>query len=548
METSWEWIIRRPEGQFLERKSCYQRKPGTARPRSLKDCIGDVAESLVAMANADGGAVVLGVEDDGTITGIPERYSLERVRQQLGDYIQPRLQVQGTEIQVSGKTLWVFSTDWSPEVHHLTDGSYLLRINDRNVPFPADRIEAIKLSRRYRLAESQYFPEASLLDLDMGLVHELCERAGRFMAAEQALAHYRLAEPVNGRWRITLAALLLFAKDAARWHPRCGIEFVRWRGNERLSGAEFNVVKRIRFEAPLLRLIEQAFEQIQQQIPERHYLAALFFEERLEYPAFAWQEAIVNAVAHRDYSLTGSAVEVHLFDNRMEVRSPGGLIEPVTLDHLRRRERIHASRNPRIVRVLVDFGYMRELGEGIPRMYQVMEGEGLRPPEFSVDGGCFVTTLYSEPVYRPETMNWLRQYEGLGLSSRQIRLLAFAREHGGRFTSREYQRLANIGVYEATRDIQQLRRKGIIHLATPRGRIYVVTGWGGAPRTMPQELLALKPVLDEKGYVKNEDICKVLNLEPWKARRVAQMLVDMGRLVPEGEKRGRRYIRARNIE
>jgi ATP-dependent DNA helicase RecG len=72
-------------------------------------------------------------------------------------------------------------------------------------------------------------------------------------------------------------------------------------------------------------------------------------------------------------------IEVHLFDDRMEIWSPGELVEPVTLDRLRRQGAgAHVSRNPRIVRVLTAFGYMRELGEGIPRMFEVMEREGLR--------------------------------------------------------------------------------------------------------------------------------------------------------------------------
>ena len=90
----------------------------------------------------------------------------------------------------------------------------------------------------------------------------------------------------------------------------------------------------------------------------------LVFEERFEYPTFAWQEAIINAVAHRDYALTGTPIEVWMFDDRLEVRSPGELVEPVSIERLTHRERIHASRNPRIVRVLTDLGYMRELGEG----------------------------------------------------------------------------------------------------------------------------------------------------------------------------------------
>jgi ATP-dependent DNA helicase RecG len=93
-----------------------------------------------------------------------------------------------------------------------------------------------------------------------------------------------------------------------------------------------------------------------------------------EYPEFAWKEAVLNAIAHRDYATNGSCVEVWLYDDRMEVKSPGGLLQELSLDDIVGRRRVHASRNPRITRVLVDLGFMRDQGEGIPRMFDEMEG------------------------------------------------------------------------------------------------------------------------------------------------------------------------------
>lgn len=72
----WDWLTEQEEGQFLERKSCYDRSTGQTRPNPLKKVLRDVAESLTAMANADGGTVVVGVEDDGAVTGVPSRYEL----------------------------------------------------------------------------------------------------------------------------------------------------------------------------------------------------------------------------------------------------------------------------------------------------------------------------------------------------------------------------------------------------------------------------------------------------------------------------------------
>ena len=155
--------------------------------------------------------------------------------------------------------------------------------------------------------------------------------------------------------------------------------------------------------------------------------------------------AIVNAVAHRDYRYEGASIEVEMFDNRLEIRSPGELVEPVTLERLRQRERVHASRNPRMVRVLSDFGYMREKGEGVQRIFEEMEREGLYPPDFRMEADTiFNVTLKNTPVYSRETMRWLAGLESFALSGNQKHLLAYAKEHGSAITRRAYQSLMQI--------------------------------------------------------------------------------------------------------
>lgn len=150
------------------------------------------------------------------------------------------------------------------------------------------------------MTEEQFLPEATLDDLDLSLVAGLTEKGALNLSPEETLLHYRLAERVNGQWRLTLAALLLFGKDPGRWHPRCGIEFIQWRGTERRTGADLNIIKRIRLEAPLVRLIEKVYQTIQTYLPERQYLVDLFFTEQWVYPTFAWQEAIVIGITARE--------------------------------------------------------------------------------------------------------------------------------------------------------------------------------------------------------------------------------------------------------
>jgi ATP-dependent DNA helicase RecG len=269
-----------------------------------------------------------------------------------------------------------------------------------------------------------------------------------------------------------MAGLLLFAKDPSRWHPRAGIDFVKYEGTDRQHGSSLNVVKRIRFEAPLVRLIDEAVGRIKEHIRERTILHDLFFRERLEYPTFAWQEALVNAVAHRDYSLSGSSIEIWMFDDHISVRSPGTPPPPVTLEQLRRQKSIHFSRNPLIVRVLAELGYLREMGEGVPRMFQEMEGYGLHPPELAVDGFVFTVTLRNAPVYDEATLRWLNQFGSTQINLRQRRLLAYAYCHGKTLSTADYERIAEVDRDTAYREIRSLVKNGVLAPLKPKSRSY----------------------------------------------------------------------------
>jgi ATP-dependent DNA helicase RecG len=545
--SDFNWILHQEEGQFFERKSCFDRSQGKVRRRPVRDVAWDVAETLAAMANADGGALVLGIEDDGAVSGAdyPED-RLKILRSAPKTHIKPAVKARIREGKLNEKPVLLFEVDWSMEAHQLTDGRYLLRIDDKNIPFPAADIEAMKEGKRRRVTETRFVFEATLADLDFALIDRLGERQGMRASSEEILAHYRLAEGRNGKTVLTMAALLLFGKDPGRWHPRCGIDFVKHEGTERRVGAALNIIKRERIEGPLVLLIEKAYETIRPHLRERQRLVDLFFEEKLEYPTFAWQETIVNAVAHRDYRYEGLGIEIWMFDDRLEIRSPGELVEPVTLERLLRRERIHASRNPRIVRVLSDFGYMREQGEGIPRIFESMERDGLYPPGIRLEADAiFTVTLRNTVAYSPETLRWLAQFEPQGLNGNQKRIMIYAKEHQNAFTSREYQKLVGVDIYQASLDIKELIGKGLVKLPRKGGRIYeLLPVVSGATAEKPPGYVALEAVLRENGFIKNEDIRKVLGVSRFSAHRIARRFITEGWLKSEGSKRGRRYISA----
>jgi len=191
---------------------------------------------------------------------------------------------------------------------------------------------------------------------------------------------------------LTVAGVLLFAREPGRWLPRAGVDFLKFEGTAIELGEAFNLVKRQELAAPLPRLIRRTWELVGTFVRTRHRLQGLEMTEQPEYPDFAWREVIVNAIAHRDYSITGTAIQVRMFDDRLEVESPGGLPGIVTVENIRRR---HFSRNPHIVGVLKTWRYMEELGFGVDRVFREMEAAGAPPPLITDDGGVVTVTLYT---------------------------------------------------------------------------------------------------------------------------------------------------------
>jgi ATP-dependent DNA helicase RecG len=467
-------LLKQEHGQFLEFLSAYEYRRGSGQKKREEELARDIARILSAMANADGGSLLVGVEPDKSVTGIPyDHDELQSLVQAPQNLLRPQLNPSCEKVRLGNLQLLRFEVGAGLEIYRVAGGRSFYRIAAETVALAAEQIQSLKEAKKSVFYERQQALNATWYDLDPELIQTFVDKIQNGKDAQSLLGQtYHLLDTSRAIPCPNMAALLLFAKDPTRWHPRGGIDFVKYEGAERQHGSSLNVVKRIRFEAPLVRLIDEAVGRIKEHIRERTILHDLFFRERLEYPTFAWQEALVNAVAHRDYSLTGASIEVWMFDDHITVRSPGLPPAPVTLEQLRQQKSIHFSRNPLIVRALADLGYLREMGEGVPRMFQEMETYGLHPPELSVDGFIFSVTLRNAPVYDEATLRWLNQFNAAQVNLRQRRLLAYAYCHGKTFSTTEYERIAEVDRDTAYRDIRLMVKNNIVAPLKPKSRSY----------------------------------------------------------------------------
>lgn len=174
------------------------------------------------------------------------------------------------------------------------------------------------------------------------------------------------------------------------------MRFLRYEGVTAEVGTRFNLVKDVTIERPLHQLITEGRNLLESQMREFQQLGRDGVFKRIpEYPAFAWLEGLVNAVAHRDYSLQGDYIRITMYDDRIEFSSPGRLPSIVTVDNI---QTTRFSRNPVIARVLSDFGWVRELNEGVKRIYTDMASYFLDPPVFSEPNGNTVLLVLKNNI------------------------------------------------------------------------------------------------------------------------------------------------------
>lgn len=166
-------------------------------------------------------------------------------------------------------------------------------------------------------------------------------------------------------------------------HLNPGIRIFRVVGTEIRSGAEHNVEELPSIDGNLPKITELTMDAVAKLLKRPSRLVGGVFREVSEYPEFALNEAIVNTILHRDYTVNGFCTEIYLFDDRIQITSPGGLGQGVTIEEIKELKRIHSSRNSLIVRAMADLDYALGQGEGIPRMFSEMEDAFLPAPEIT---------------------------------------------------------------------------------------------------------------------------------------------------------------------
>ncbi|MCM1262022.1 MAG: putative DNA binding domain-containing protein [Butyrivibrio sp.] len=387
-----------------EERQTFDRKSVMIGPKAL-------AISLVAFANADGGKIVIGISDKNRrIEGVD--YEIERVNELLRvpfDFCEPTVKVDiekvpCTDYKGRENHVIVMYIEPSPYVHTNQADEVYFRIGDKSKLLKFEERLQLTYDKGERYFEDKLVQGATIDDLDMEQVKGYVEKIGYSKTPIEYLKQNNgFVIEKNGELQVSTAAVLLFGTEPQKFFPRARVRFIRYEGVEEKFGTEMNVIKDVIFKGNILKMIRDAIAFLDTQIKEKTYLGTdgIFVTEE-EYPKFVRQEIIVNAVTHRAYSITGTDIQIKMFDNRIVVESPGKLPGMVRADNIRFT---HFSRNPKIAEFLKAYDFVKEYGEGVDRMCKELEAAGQKYPEYYTNAFMLQTVIYNNKSQINENIN-----------------------------------------------------------------------------------------------------------------------------------------------
>ena len=296
--------------------------------------------------------------------------------------------------------------------------------------------------RNYKAFDSEILLNSSCDDVDLEaldmffnvLDYEPIEKIRDEKGLTKVLSTIRAGEYVDGEFRLNTAGALFFAKDISKFNLSHQVKMVRFfddEGVKTFDKAEFNM--------SFLKLLKEAELFFNKTLVNISQIKGFKRETIYEYPYEAIREALVNALAHRDYTITTAAITFYIYNDRIEIKSPGRLVYPLTVENLGENEPLH--RNEIICNIFSKTTYMEHVGTGIKRMKDAMRLNNLEEPEFIESEGFFKVIFRSNE-------------NGNGLNSRQKQFLRM--NDVGEITIKEYMEIFSVVRNTATKDLNDL--------------------------------------------------------------------------------------------
>ncbi len=354
-----------------------------------------LAATFVSFLNSVGGVLLLGVEDDGSITGITDvDKTCQRVEQILAKNIIPpaTCSIEAMSFDTGKTLLKITIPKGLDRPYHTQRGQCFIRVNAGKRLASREEIR-----RMYMAVRAFYYDESTLLDTNLDLIDKSAFNEFLNSAYGYAKDKNRTVQELKSLLNnlkamqgevLTVAGLMFFSERPQDYLPTARVDFAHFAGRSS-AGKVILDSKTING-----RLPQQLFgmeDLLRLHLSNRGIIRNFEPETSYEIPLEMLREALVNALVHRDYSLS-APIRVLMFDDRIEIHSPGNLPNTVTVENIKMG--IHVERNPIILSFMAKLGLMTRLGTGILRILDLAKQTQLPTPDFIEYESEFVVILY----------------------------------------------------------------------------------------------------------------------------------------------------------
>ena len=408
----------------------------------------DYLKWICGFANANGGKLFIGIDDDGNVTGIDNhRELLEQLPNKFRDILGIFAEV---NLQSTGNKYFLEIIVPRYDVPISMRGKYYVRIGSTLQKLKGPSLNEFILKRTGKTWDDISEQRASIDDIDETAVNQFLKDAAKAkriivendISIHNLLEKLRLIEDCN----LKRSAIVLFGKDPGKFYPNMAVKIGKF--GESDADLKFHEV----IEGNLIQIKER----IEEMLNAKFFIHPIDFEgmqrvEKDEYPVAAVREMILNALVHRNYM--GAQTQIRLYDYHFSVWNDGGLPDGITEEDLKK---VHRSkpRSPLVADVCFKGGYIDAWGRGTIKIIESCQEAGLPEPVLKEEQGGFLSEIFKDRF----TKDGLRKLE---LTERQIEAVLYTKKYGN-ITNSKYQEIANVSKATASRDIKVLEEKGLL--------------------------------------------------------------------------------------
>ncbi|PKP61040.1 MAG: histidine kinase [Candidatus Altiarchaeales archaeon HGW-Altiarchaeales-1] len=360
-------------------------------------------KEIVAFLNLRGGKILIGVSDDKDIVGIDEKELKdieEKIMNKCRSVVKPEIIPIYETVFVDGKYVVVLEVRGIDKPYYVFKDdrkTYYIRVGTTEREATREELKRLfQASGMIHYEENPVFgskPEdLDIKEIEKYFIEKRNIDTSKMNKYERTniLINAGILCNVEGEILCSVAGILLFGKEPAKFLPQSGMMFAHFDGNE-ISG---KLTDRKELKGTLVKNIEEMVNIINLNLPEQSEIQGLKRVEKVLYPCDVIREAIVNACAHRDYTIFGSKIMVFLFNDRLEIKSPGKLPNSITIENIKIGRSVR--RNHLIAQFLNDYRYMEKLGLGIRMIIREMKDLSGIEPDIKEEGEEFIIILYKK--------------------------------------------------------------------------------------------------------------------------------------------------------